>query len=362
MSFINAIETALPEHVYSQEELRDFYINSTDNEAYKRKIKIVANRSGIAKRYSVIGDFQRAPEDFEFFNKNSTLLPEPTLKQRMQLYKKKALPLAETAVLKIKNFQTFKKNITHLITVTCTGMFAPGLDIELMNLLGLNTNIQRNSVNFMGCNAAILALKQADAICKSTPTSNVLVVCVELCTLHFQKRYNDDYILSNLIFADGAAAVIVSSEVSRDFDQNPAEIKLFNSLILHDGGEHMAWQLSETGFIMNLSAYVSGLIKENMKPMLVSLKLNVDEIDQWAIHPGGKRILDDFCATLGLKPSQLLQTYQVLNDHGNMSSPTVLFVLKKVLADIPEHKKVQRIFTAAFGPGISIETMQLINV
>src|SRR6185437_7951648 len=116
------------------------------------------------------------------------------------------------AVEKIQNFHSIKKTITHIITVTCTGLFAPGLDIELIRYLGLNTNIERSSINFMGCNAAILALKNADYICKSNPNATVLIVCTELCTLHFQKKYNDDYLLSNMLFGDGCAAVLVTAQ------------------------------------------------------------------------------------------------------------------------------------------------------
>jgi len=361
LSYIFAIETAVPDYSYSQQELTDFYLRSTDDKAHRRKIKIVAERSGISKRYSVIKDFKSSPDNFEFFNKTSTLLPEPSLSQRMQVYKQQALPLALKAIKKIKDFNNIKKSVTHIITVTCTGLYAPGLDIDLMKALELRADVHRSSVNFMGCNAAVLALKQAHAICNSTLHANVLVVCVELCTLHFQKRYNDDYILSNLIFGDGAAAVLVSSD-PLSHSKDLVQIKSFKSLILHNGYKDMAWQLSETGFIMNLTSYVSGLIKENIKPMLASVNLKTSEIDHWAIHPGGKRILDDFCSALDLDKSKLSHTYQVLKDYGNMSSPTVLFVLKNVLDQTNDKTGGQTIFMAAFGPGISIETMQMAYV
>ncbi len=123
----------------------------------------------------------------------------------------------------------------------------------------------------MGCNAAIIALKNADAICRSQPDANVLVVCTELCTIHFQKQYNDDYLLSNLLFGDGAAAVLVTSKPSGDY-LHQVEIDAFNSMILHNGYSDMAWRLSETGFIMNLTSYVPDLIRKNIKPMLKSVR------------------------------------------------------------------------------------------
>ncbi|TDE15707.1 naringenin-chalcone synthase [Dyadobacter psychrotolerans] len=361
LSYITAIETAVPDHCFSQQSLASFYINSTDDLISKRKIRIVAGKTGIDTRYSVISDFDKSKEEYEFFSKTTSLIPEPTLTERMRLYQRHVTKLSQKAIERIPEFEKIKSSVTHLITVTCTGLFAPGLDIELMRALKLKPSVQRSSVNFMGCNAAIIALKNADAICKSQPDANVLVVCTELCTIHFQKRYNDDYILSNLLFADGAAAVMVSSQPTGSY-ANQIKIDRFDSLILHNGYDDMAWQLSETGFIMNLTSYVPDLIRENMVPMLKSIRLDPEHIRHWAIHPGGKRILDDFAAALELDRCKLAPAYAVLKNYGNMSSPTVLFVLKDVLEKVkPEHKG-SRAFTAAFGPGLSIETMQLLYV
>jgi predicted naringenin-chalcone synthase len=358
VSYIIAIETALPDNCFSQETFTDFYLNSTADESDRRKIQIVSRRSGIRERYSVIPDFGAQPEDFEFFAKNRELLPEPNLSSRMQLYRKHAVALSAKAIRKIKGFDQIKQDITHLITVTCTGMFAPGNDIDLINELQLNPTISRTGINFMGCNAAIIALKQADTICKADPSAQVLIVCTELCSIHFQKRYNDDYILSNLIFADGSAAVLVSGKPSTHHTHS-VEISRFDSTVAYNGYNDMAWQLSETGFIMNLSSYVSSIIKENMQPLFDAIQLKPEEIHQWAIHPGGKKILDDVAAALHLDNNELVHSYDVLRDFGNMSSPTVLFVLKQVLDKQASAVKGHKVFAAAFGPGLSIETMQL---
>lgn len=357
MSYISAIETAVPEHCYSQQQLTSFYAASTNDISDQRKIKIVASKTGIEHRYSVIGDFDKQYTDYVFFPANSSLLPEPTLSVRMDWYKRHATELSLTAIRKIKDFDTVKSTITHLITVTCTGLFAPGLDVELIRELNLNSSVQRSSVNFMGCNAAVIALKNADAICRSTPDARVLVVCTELCTIHFQKRYNEDYLLSNLLFGDGAAAVLVNGAPEKEPSFN-VKMKQFDSLILHNGYQDMAWQLSETGFIMNLSSYVPGLISGNIAAMLKEISLDADSVDHWAIHPGGKRILDDFAGALNLNVSRLAASYDVLKNYGNMSSPTILFVLKQVI-ESSTGQSGERIFTAAFGPGLSIETMQL---
>lgn len=357
MSYITAIGTAVPDNCFSQEVLSTFYMNSTNDETFKRKIKIVAGKTGISQRYSVLKDFVGDSTNAELFSQSSE--NEPGLTERMMLYKKYATQLSLNAIRQIENIDNLKKEITHIITVTCTGLFAPGLDIELIRELNLNPETQRSSVNFMGCNAAIIALKSADAICRSQPDANVLIVCTELCTIHFQKRFNDDYILSNLIFADGAAAVMMTSQPKPNGYHKTIQVNRFNSMILLKGYRDMAWQLAETGFIMNLTSYVPGLIKENILPMLDKIGLIPSEIQHWAIHPGGKKIVDDFAAALDLDKSLLTETYEVLKNYGNMSSPTVLFVLKKVLEKAESAVVGEKLFAAAFGPGLSIETMQL---
>ncbi|NJN33511.1 MAG: type III polyketide synthase, partial [Saprospiraceae bacterium] len=200
MSYIVEIATAVPDNKYTQNTLMQFYGNSTDDVTAQRKIKVLAAKSGIATRYSVLEDYGKTLGHFTFFPRNKYLLPTPTLSERMAIYKKEALILSLKAIRNLKSFEVNKDKITHLITVTCTGLFAPGLDIELIQILDFQPTIHRSSVNFLGCNAAIIALKQADEICRNQPEAKVLVVCTELCTLHFQTDYSDDYLLSNLLF------------------------------------------------------------------------------------------------------------------------------------------------------------------
>jgi predicted naringenin-chalcone synthase len=359
MSYITKIATAVPDYGYDQSALMQFYSNTTDDEATKRKIKILASKSGISTRYSVLKDYGLAVEDYTFFPQNKALLPTPTLSERMVIFKKEALKLSLKAIHNLPNFEVEKESITHIITVTCTGLFAPGLDIELIHALHLSPTTHRSSVNFLGCNAAIIALKQADDICNSYFNAKVLVVCTELCTLHFQTNYNDDYLLSNLLFADGSAAVLVSSKPSEDPFNIKVEITSFDSFCIPDSHNEMAWQLSETGFIMNLTSYVADLIKNNIKQMLDNLGVDKEDIDYWAVHPGGKKIVENFTTAMGLLPSDLAASYKILNDYGNMSSPTVLFVLKQILENIDSDTSNKNIFAAAFGPGLTVETMQL---
>ena len=359
MSYIVAIETAVPEFKHSQESLIEFYKNSTDDETIKRKISVIGSKAAINTRYSVIKDFSKPPCEFEFFPKNNYLEPEPNINQRMKLFKQHACELSVQAIKKIKNFDLIKNTITHLITVTCTGLSAPGLDIEIIRELQLSQTIQRSSINFMGCNAAILALKNADAICRSTNGASVLIVCTELSTIHFQKNYNDDYLLSSALFGDGSAAMLVNFFRPKSPYYPAIEIKSFHSTLLHSGHNEMAWHISDKGFIINLTSYVSQLINGSIKEMLESISINPNEIDYWAVHPGGKKIVDDFRDALNLTEENLRESYNVLSNYGNMSSPTVLFVLKEIIEKNQTHKIGEKIFTAAFGPGLSIETMLL---
>ncbi|MGL4598186.1 MAG: type III polyketide synthase [Bacteroidia bacterium] len=360
MSYITAIETAVPDFCHKQEALSEFYMLATDDEKIKRKIKTISEKAAIEKRYSVLSDYSCKPEAFTFFPKNKQLEPLPGLNQRMAVFKTEALALSLKAVLKIPNFERDKNSITHIITVTCTGLFAPGLETELIKVLGLNANTQRSSINFMGCNAAIIALNSAHAICTSIPNAKVLVVCTELCTLHFQKNYSDDYILSTALFGDGCAAVIVDSNPPTA--SRAVKIQSFHSQLIHEGSNEMAWQISETGFLMNLTSYVSDLINGQMQALLSSLAIDPKQIALWSIHSGGKRILDDFSKTLNLPDQALCESYDVLRNYGNMSSATVLFVLKQVIEHNQQISANSPIFAAAFGPGLSIETMQLCYV
>lgn len=362
MSYLLYISTANPIHCHQQNNFIDFYSNAVDDEDIQtqRKIKIVASRSGIKKRFSVIPDFSLPDNKFEFFNQNKKLLPEIGLNKRMELFKQEAIKLSLQAVNNIPNIEEIKNKITHIITVTCTGLYAPGLDIELMKHLNLPASIARTSINFMGCNAAILAMKEADTICKSNAEATVLIVCTELCTIHFQRKFSDDYIISNNLFADGSAAAIISNNnqpISNTF--KPIKINSFKSIVAHEGSNDMAWQVTETGFVMNLTSYVSAIINKHL-PKLFSSSIT-DAIDKWLIHPGGKRILDECITTYNLKKSDLKESYETLENFGNMSSPTILFVIKNYVENNikASHKNICAL---GFGPGLSIESITFEHV
>jgi predicted naringenin-chalcone synthase len=274
----------------------------------------------------------------------------------MALYNKYAAPLSVDAIRNCLEGHVQPEEITHLITVSCTGMSAPGLDLQVLELMDLPKTIFRSSVNFMGCYAAIHGLKLADAFCTADPDARVLVVCTELCTLHFQKEATADNIASSLLFGDGSAAVLVTGDSQKG---KGLQIESFYSEVVPKGKKDMAWELSSSGFLMTLSGYIPELIEEDFESLVTRALQkkghSIEEITHWCIHPGGRRILDAIRKCLALGPEALETAHDVLNRFGNMSSPTILFVLKDLLNDCAGKEK-QKVFGAAFGPGLTMET------
>jgi predicted naringenin-chalcone synthase len=326
------------------------------NENDKRKLKFLYHQSGMGTRYSVIPDYSRPVMEWKFYPPTENLEPFPSLEQRMDWYSRYAGSLSHEAVHNCLAGRHSPKEITHLITVSCTGLSAPGLDLELLDLLDLPNTTFRTSINFMGCYAAVHALKLADAFCTSDPRARVLVVCTELCTLHFQREPSMDNIASSLLFGDGSAAVLI---VGDHAPEKGMHLKGFYSEVISRGRNEMAWELSSTGFRMVLSNYVPDLIKEDFRSLaentLERNGVGMEEIDHWCIHPGGKKILDAAYKNLQLTNGHLDECYEVLKEYGNMSSATILFVLKRVL-DRAAPGKPHTIFGAAFGPGLTMET------
>jgi predicted naringenin-chalcone synthase len=211
----------------------------------------------------------------------------------------------------------------------------------------------------MGCYAAIHALKQADAICRSDEKANVVIVCTEFCTLHFQKENSVDNITSTLLFADGCAAVLVQSQLTTS---KGISIKGFFSDVAFKGKTDMSWKLSSTGFLMTLSSYVPDLLKEDfdvlLQRVLQHATVDKNDITHWCIHPGGKKILEAIEKSISITAEDLRYSYDILRDYGNMSSPTILFVLQKIFDELQDSDDSahSNIFAAAFGPGLTMET------
>ncbi len=363
MSYILSIGTAVPRYRISQMEIHSFMNDVyTGSDEERRRLKLLYERSGIKSRHSSVPDYSPERGQRDFFPHTKNLEPFPSLEQRMIRFHEEAPGLAIAAIENCLNgSETTLQQITHLITVSCTGLAAPGLDIMLIEQLRLPKNTHRTSVNFMGCYAAVHALKMADAICNNDANARVMIICVELCTLHFQKKQDYDNLTANAIFADGASAALVSGNTAANkHTGNKFSITGFYAEVHSDGKNDMAWQLSSTGFLMTLSSYIPQLIESGIDALLLNalqqFGIKKTDIERWAIHPGGRKILEVIEKKLDLEPHALVHSYDVLSEHGNMSSATILFVLKRML---DENRKNENIFGAAFGPGLTMETFLL---
>ncbi len=363
-SIISAIGTSNPSNKFSQEQIFSFMKDAhqlDDNNS--RRLESLYKGSGIDFRHSVINDFGKERGDYDFFGNDLGLEPFPTTSKRGDIFQSHALNLSLTAIddctKNLKNFD--KKNVTHLITVSCTGMYAPGLDIEIVEKLDLNVSVERTCINFMGCYGAFNALKVADYICRAQPTATVLIVDVELCTLHFQRENTLDNWLANSLFADGASAVIVKNEEFAE--EKLFEINSFYTEVVTEARNEMAWKIGNHGFEMQLTNKVSKQIKSGIKniadKLLRKANLAMDEIGSFAIHPGGRKILEVCDEVFKLSTLQNEPAYTVLKNFGNMSSTTVIFVLAELSKKLKINKSEEQIMSFAFGPGLTFESMIL---
>ncbi|MCA9124188.1 MAG: type III polyketide synthase [Planctomycetaceae bacterium] len=354
---ILGLGTALPEHVFTQEEALAF---STDlvcrDERETRLIRTMIRKSGVETRRTCV-HHRRAHEWIEPDAPPSSS-PGPTTKQRMAMYAEQSRPLAMAAAEQALERAGLTGNaITHLVTVSCTGFDAPGVDIHLFDELGLPDTTQRVNVGFMGCHGGINGLRTARGLAAADPDARILLCAVELCSLHYKFQWEPDFMLGNVLFADGAAAVVVSPESVGD--GRIASLRDTASCLLKDSRETITWQVGDAGFEMSLSNRVPGLILEQLRPWLSSWLESkghsLDTIDLWAVHPGGPKILDAVEQALGLGPEALSNSRTVLNEYGNMSSPTVFFVLERFL----QQREIGPCVMLGFGPGLVAEVALL---
>jgi alkylresorcinol/alkylpyrone synthase len=355
---ITSIATAVPQYTTTLEDMYQFLNSWFGTDALEsRKLKFLMNATGITKRYLSIPYLATTQEKFypspaeanEYF---------PSIEERMERYRQPALSLSMQAIKDCLADKIAATEITHLITVSCTGLSAPGLDLEIISNLGLSNTIERTSINFMGCFAAVHGLKIANALVAQNPNAKVVIVCTEICSLHFQKEATVDNITASMLFGDGSAAALIEADTVAN---KGIILDSFYSEILPKGKNDMSWNVTSTGFLMTLSSYVSDLIEADFGLLthnaLQKAGLNKADITNWCIHPGGKRILQAIEKSIGLTREDLSESYSILNDFGNMSSPTVLFVLKEQLHKIQQKEtESATIFAAAFGPGLTAET------
>lgn len=284
----------------------------------------------------------------------------PTTAERIAAYASAAPPMAEAAARRaLAESGLAPARVGHLVVASCTGFSAPGVDVQLIDRLGLPRTVRRTSVGFMGCHAAINALRVAGAIAGAEPEAVVLVVCVEVCSIHFRYHPSPDQVVSNALFADGAGAAVVAGAGVPG--PRLARLGPSASLVLPGTADRMTWSIGDHGFEMTLSPEVPRLIETSACPWLMGWLAECGcpamRVAGWAVHPGGPRILDAVQRGMGLGADALEAARGVLADHGNMSSPTVLAIVDRLRGGsgaVPAPAAL-----VAFGPGLAAEAMLL---
>jgi len=369
---IQGLATAVPPTVLQQDEVRDVFASQPGlTRLGQRLVGTAFDASGIRTRHTVLEELRldgQSPDPM-FFDAASGLLLSPGTKARNAIYTTEAtrllLAAARDALAICDGIRA--EDVTHVITVSCTGFFAPGPDFMLVRELGIGAAAQRYHLGFMGCYASMPALRLAKSLCDADPDAVVLVASVELCTLHVRSSNEPDLIIASSLFADGAAAAVVSA---RELGSGQPALRLdaFETVITPVGEGDMAWTIGDEGFEMVLSSYVPQIIDEHITAALEPLFAHepgrheqpADSIRDWAIHPGGRSILDKVEVRMGLDVEQLRASRQVLRDFGNMSSATILFVLRQLLDDAAGRgEDAERVCAMAFGPGLTVETALL---
>jgi prepilin-type processing-associated H-X9-DG protein len=362
MSYITSIGIANPKHCFTQQSIANFMIRTLKlNGGEGKKLQALYRSTGIETRYSVLSDFGQ-DNNSNFFKTNGQSSPLPSTKQRLELYKKHSLELSLASIRQcFERISSLRRSeITHLIVVSCTGMYAPGLDIDLVKELDLNKTISRTCINFMGCYASFNALRLANTFCAVEKNAKALIVCTELCSIHFQKENTEDNMLANALFADGSAAVLVEAEPRTGLNLKPIA---FHCDLATEGEKDMAWTIGDWGFEMKLSTYVPDVIRNGIKKFTKSLlermSIELETVSLVAIHPGGKKILEVIEQQLKLGKNSNRFAYEVLRKYGNMSSPTVLFVLNEICKTLARSDHNKTILSFAFGPGLTLESALL---
>lgn len=361
MSFvITGIGTATPPRVAIQSEAAELaprYCRTDDRGA--RMLRLLYRKSGVEQRHTaaVRGETGPLADRVPYFPIPTDDADRgPTTGERMGWYADEAPGLAHLAAERaLAAAETAPDEITHLVTVSCTGFDSPGVDAHLIETLGLSRGVARTHVGFMGCHGALNGLRTAGAYAGADPNARVLVCAVELCSFHFAYGWDEEMLVANTLFADGAAAVVGRGSSPGEPSSAPWAIEAHASFLMPDSTDAMTWSIGDHGFRMTLSAQVPELIGRHLRGWLDSWLaghgLTTAQVGSWAVHPGGPRILDAVRETLDIDESELVTSRQVLQEYGNMSSPTVLFILERMMrADRP-----RPCVALAFGPGLVVE-------
>lgn len=346
--------TALPPHAVGTAQVAHFLSQIAFAQgapaSFGAKLERLVRASGVERRYTVLPDYQATdPADFRFFPRSWDLSPLPTTGARMALYQAEVVPLAVAAAQRaLADAQVDPMQVTHLVVTSCTGFFAPGPDVALIERLGLSLDVERTIVGFMGCYAGITGLRAAERIVRAYPDAVVLEVAVELSSLHVQRTLELRAALPNLLFGDGAGAAVYGGR-----GKGLGRVLGGASRVVPEHQSAMTWTIGDHGFVMHLDAQVPEAIESAALPFVAALLerhgLGKDDVQAWAIHPGGRRIVTAAGQALGLGDLQLAPSLETLRDIGNVSSATIFFVLERLRA--------QRgpVVALAFGPGLTLE-------
>jgi predicted naringenin-chalcone synthase len=347
--FINRISTAVPPHDVHRAFV-DFAETMLPEGTARNLFKRMVRLSAIDHRYSFVEPVKSDGEPWRDAEEVYVPGSFPSTARRMQVFEKFAPRLAGCALNRLAVTEEERRSISHVVVTSCTGLYAPGLDFDIVRHLGLNPSVERTMIGFMGCYAAVNALKSANYIVRAQPDAKVLVLNLELCSLHFQETTELEQVLSFLLFADGCSACLVSAE------PRGLAIDSFLAVELPESSHLITWRIGDGGFDMHLSGQVPGEIKRAMKDVGAQVTRGRDPqgIDLWAVHPGGRTILDAVEQGLELPADALRFSRDILSRYGNMSSATVMFVLQKVMA---EAQSGQQGCAMSFGPGVTAETM-----
>jgi predicted naringenin-chalcone synthase len=352
--FLSRPVLCLPDNCYPQEQIKEFMLSEPGiTESGVRKIQSVYKESGIGFRYSVSGGFGKPDSPGQFRND-----PTPA---RMEVYEKEALILGTRLVQKMElefaEVPDFSlQSITHLVWVSCTGLVAPGHETGILNHFSFHPDVQATAFNFLGCHGFFHALRYASSVVRSQPEAKVLVLCVELCTLHFKSGDSEDQLLANSLFGDGAAGVLVSG---KETEIPSVQILKQSQSYFADSASRMAWTLGEHGFDMRLSrklpVAVASHIRETLEKLVAGTETLPLDFGAWIFHPGGKRILDLLQSTLGLTDGDLFASREALRLVGNVSSGSVLFALRQFMDQSTRPVSKPGIMLG-IGPGLAMES------
>jgi predicted naringenin-chalcone synthase len=375
-SAVLGIGTAVPEYTMSQDEaatLAQYVCARNDDE--RRLVKALYRKAGVQRRHTCL-PFQTA---YEWAAAPASVVGGPTLRaalsnvdeaepaahsgptmrDRMAIYQELAPPLAlRSSSAALAAAGVAAEQITHLVTVTCTGFFAPGIDAALIEGLNLPRATERLQIGFMGCHGAINGLRAATAIAAANPRHRVLLCAVELCSIHYCFEWEPLRAVGNAVFADGSAAMVLGG--GGDVDGALLRTAATGSYLLPNSADAMAWNIGNHGFEMLLSPRVPDVIGEHLRPWfeqwLGERGLTIDAVGSWAVHPGGPRILSAVEEALGLDRSATAVSREVLAEFGNMSSPTILFILDR----LAKRNAPKPYVALGFGPGLAAEAAMFV--